>query len=278
MKRNLFARFPGGRAKALTFSYDDGCLSDRRFVALLDRYGMKGTFNLNSGCLRREGETNNRRMSKEETLALFANGPHEVAVHAMTHPFLDTLPPATVALEVLEDRLNLERMFARIVRGSAYPFGTQVATDRVREVLKSCGIVYARITDSTGTFALPTDWLRWHATCKHTDPRLMELAKNFTERKVGNHPALFYLWGHTFEFDDNDNWNVIEEFTAYMAGREDTIWYATNMEIYTYMQAFERLEFTVDLSLVHNPTDQKVWFVYDGREYAVEPGRTITME
>jgi len=276
MKRNLFVRFPGGRGKALTFSYDDGCLSDRRFVALLDRYNLKGTFNLNSDCFRKEGEIKNRRMTEAETLELFKNGPHEVAVHAATHPFLDTLPPATVTLEIIEDRRNLERLFGRVVRGSAYPFGTQVATDRVRNILPNCGIVYARTTESTGTFDLPRDWLRWPATCKHTDPRLMGLARDFIGKEVGNRAQLFYLWGHTFEFDDQDNWNVIEEFTAFVAGHEDAVWYATNIEIYDYLQAFERLECAADMSIVHNPSAQTVWFKFDGRDFSVGQGETIT--
>ena len=48
-------RFPGGLAKALTFSYDDGVEQDIRLVEILDKYGMKGTFNLNSGCYAKPG-------------------------------------------------------------------------------------------------------------------------------------------------------------------------------------------------------------------------------
>ena len=43
----FFDRFPGGKHKAVTFSYDDGCENDARLVALLNQYGMKGTFHLN---------------------------------------------------------------------------------------------------------------------------------------------------------------------------------------------------------------------------------------
>ena len=38
-----------GKKKAVTFSYDDGVTQDRRLVELLNRYGLKATFNLNSG-------------------------------------------------------------------------------------------------------------------------------------------------------------------------------------------------------------------------------------
>lgn len=35
--------------KALTFSYDDGIEQDRKLVEIFNRYGMKATFNLNTG-------------------------------------------------------------------------------------------------------------------------------------------------------------------------------------------------------------------------------------
>ena len=43
--------FPNGKKKAFTLSYDDGQIYDRRFVDLLDRYGLRATFHLNSGKL-----------------------------------------------------------------------------------------------------------------------------------------------------------------------------------------------------------------------------------
>ena len=48
MKR-IFMRYPGGRSRALTFSFDDGVQQDKRFIGLLRQYGLCSTFNLNSG-------------------------------------------------------------------------------------------------------------------------------------------------------------------------------------------------------------------------------------
>ena len=47
--------YPDGKSRALTFSYDDGVVQDRRLVAILNQYGMKGTFNLNYGYLGFQG-------------------------------------------------------------------------------------------------------------------------------------------------------------------------------------------------------------------------------
>ncbi|MBO4732880.1 MAG: hypothetical protein J5662_00230 [Clostridia bacterium] len=39
------------KRKAVTFSFDDGVSQDIRMIELLDKYGLKATFNLNSQML-----------------------------------------------------------------------------------------------------------------------------------------------------------------------------------------------------------------------------------
>ena len=51
----IFMRFPGGKKKALTLSYDDGVEQDIRLIDIMKKNGLKGTFNLNSGCYAPEG-------------------------------------------------------------------------------------------------------------------------------------------------------------------------------------------------------------------------------
>jgi hypothetical protein len=94
---------------------------------------------------------------------------------------------------------------------------------------------------------------------------------------VKYHAELFYLWGHTYEFDDNDNWNVIEDFCAFMGGREADVWYATNMEIYEYVQDYERLVWSVDMTRVCNPTARKLWFCNRNTVYSIEAGETLNL-
>ena len=48
--------YPNGLDKALTFSYDDGRVFDRKLVEIFNRYGVKGTFHLNSGTLGQKAE------------------------------------------------------------------------------------------------------------------------------------------------------------------------------------------------------------------------------
>lgn len=278
---SLFMRFPDGKPKALTLSYDDAVAEDVRLVEIMKKHGLKGTFNINSSFRwTPEWAEKNKdrkwafRMTYEQVSELYAQEGIEVAVHGYTHPFLETLPPARVAWEVLEDRRCLEEQFDTIVRGMAYPQGTY--SDEVVKVLKSCGIAYSRTIKSTESFGFPENWLLWHPTCHHTNKKLFELAERFLQLPCTNlkHPSLFYLWGHAYEFLRDNTWDTIERFAEMMGGREE-IWYATNIEIYDYTEAFRRLEFSVDMTRVHNPTAIDLWFCLHDKLYCVESGKTL---
>lgn len=75
--KNFVYCFPGGKPQALTFSYDDGTVHDRRLVEIFNRFGMKGTFNLNSGVVA------DNRVLPDEYKELYQG--HEIACHGLTH-------------------------------------------------------------------------------------------------------------------------------------------------------------------------------------------------
>lgn len=277
--RRFFMRFPGGRVKTVTLSYDDNVEADVKLIQIMKKYGLKGTFNINSGQFPPEGSVGSmgcghRRLTLKQSTELHHDSGMEIACHGVTHPFLEQLPGPTCVQEVLEDRLNLERIYGRMVRGMAYPFGTY--NDDVIAVLKACGIVYSRTVVSTEKFDLPADWLQLPATCHHGNPKLMTLAKRFVEDKRNWGPMMFYLWGHSYEFDDNDNWHIIEEFAEYIGNRDD-IWYATNIEIYDYVAAFKQLIISADGLRVYNPTATELWLKTDNGVFSVKPGETINI-
>lgn len=274
---NIFMRFPGGRKKALTLSYDDATRQDIRLINLMKQHGLKGTFNVSTGILAPEGTvysegTIHQRMEKNEILEVYGGSGMEVAVHGHTHSYLDQLPVNLGLEEIAENRLELENQFGTLVRGMAYPYGRY--RDELIQMLPALGISYARTTVSSGHFGIPKDWLRLEATCSHRDPRLMELAEEFVEKEARKEPWLFYLWGHSFEFDRDNNWDVIERFAAYMGSR-DEIWYATNLEIYDYVHAYDCLIYGMGGARVYNPTDIRVFFETDGRILSVGSGETI---
>ena len=275
----ILMRFPGGKRKAVTLSYDDGVIQDIRFIEIMKKYGLKGTFNINSGLYAPEGTEYDAkkpkgRMTRTLCIDTYANSGMEVAAHGLTHPFLEHLPVSMQTQEVMQDRANLEKEFGTIIRGMAYPYGTY--SDEIVETLKACGILYCRTTTSTERFDIPTDWLRMPATCHHNNPRLMKLAEEFLTDDWTERPKLFYLWGHSFELDNDDNWNVIEEFGQYIGNRED-IWYATNMEVYEYVEAYRQLVFSIDGTIVYNPTSTTLYFWTAGRVVCIKPGETITI-
>ena len=275
---NMIMRFPGGLPKALTLSYDDGVEQDERLIEIAERNGIKGTFNLNSGLFAKEGfkyepGTIHRRMSLSHAREVYKKSSWEIAAHAYTHASLVGLPGNIATKEIFQDRKELEETFGTFVRGFAYPYG---AFDNASvEILKNCGICYARTVHSTHDFHLPTDWLRLPATCHHADPQLMDLAKRFVETENWWDPMLFYVWGHSYEFEQFDNWGVIEEFCEYMAKRDD-IWYATNIEIYDYCEAFSELIFNTDMTVCKNPTSRGLWFTYGEKDVYVPSGNTVT--
>ncbi len=275
----MYMKLKDGKSKVLTLSYDDGVVQDIRMIQILDRYGIKATFNVNSGRYAKEDKVRERfygRMKLSEALNLYQNSGHEVAVHAFEHPFLDRLKSEEILTQILEDRRCIENQYGTLARGMAYPFGTY--NQDVIECLKKCGICYSRTTKSTESFCFPDNWLELHPTCHHKNPRLMELAKKFAEEN-GRYVSdnwMFYLWGHTFEFDNNDNWDVIENFAEYMGGRDD-VWYATNIEIYDYIKAYENLQTSIDKKIVHNPSAIDVWFYQNEEIHCVKGGETLLL-
>lgn len=217
--------------KAVTFSYDDGVEQDRRLVELFNYYGMKCTFNLNTGIQSEESHFEIEgvpihRMNQEGLNRLYQG--HEIAVHGLTHAGLTGMTKTELEKEFLTDAKNIERLYGRYPTGMAYAYGD--VTDEAVAYLSKIGIQYGRTTGSTHGFALPKDLLCLEATCHHNDEKLFELAEKFLEaRATQESPMLFYIWGHSYEFDVNQNWDRIEKLCEMLCGKAD-IFYGTNAE------------------------------------------------
>ena len=259
----IYDCFPGGKTKALTMSYDDGRPQDERLVSVFNQYGIRGTFNLNYGFL-----GDGAHIAKERVAELYRG--HEVATHTLSHPTIARCPLPQAAEELLEDRKGLESLVGYPVRGHAYPNGSYSAD--IQALFQKLGAAYARVVSATADYELPNNPFEWHPTCHHNDPALMEKAEFFANFSKKQYLKLMYVWGHSYEFDDRDNWNVIEEFCAYMGGRSD-IWYATNIEIIDYMERCRGLRFTADGTCVYNPFAESVWLqVNDGEPVEIKGG------
>ena len=282
--RYQFLRFPGFKMEALTLSYDDGIQSDKRLAELLKSHGMKCTFNINT---RTFGSNNNpNKLTPEEIKEFLIDNGHEVAVHGDCHMAPGIAYPVGGIRDVLQCREKLESAFGMIIRGMAYPDSgiTRMFNGNTKEnifaYLKDLGIVYSRtLAGDNNSFMLPENFYAWMPTAHHNNPNLMNWTREFLDINeegymTRKYPRLFYLWGHTYEFDNNDNWNLIEEFCDTVSGRDD-IWYATNIEIYDYVTAYNSLVMSADGRMVYNPTLVEVFFMRDEKKYSIKPGETL---
>jgi hypothetical protein len=280
----MFMRFPGGKAKAVTFSYDDGAKSDVKLARILSQNGLKGTFNINSAW-QTEWHSTDAEMKTE----LLDRG-HEIAVHGRIHRAPSFARPIDTIRDVLDCREELEDRFGQIIRGYAYPdsgitrFISGVEYSTVKSQLEAMGIAYARsLAGDNGDFFVPNDPHNWIPTAHHNNPSLPSWIDNFLSLDIDSQyagsrfPRLLYIWGHSSEFDRDNNWSLIEGI-AEKLGKADDIWAATNIEFIEYLNAFRSLITSAKGDRVYNPTLKTIYFVADGKSFCIKPGEEILLE
>ena len=225
------------KKKAITFSYDDGVTQDIRLIDLLNKYGLKCTFNLNSellskkGMLIREGKRIAHYKIHAEDVKNIYEG-HEVAVHTLTHPNLTQCDDKEIIHQVETDRLNLSGLVGYEVVGMAYPCGGVNNDDRVASIIKeNTGVKYSRTITSNNCFDLQENLYRFNPTVYHLNfEEMMQSGREFIELKT-EEPKVFYIWGHSYEMDYGaDYWVKLEDFFKLISNKED-IFYGTNKEV-----------------------------------------------
>ncbi len=281
-----FMRFPGGLGKAATLSYDDGCAADVRFSDVITSHGIKCTFNFNSDKLREE-EALPESVVREKIL----DRGHEIAVHGEFHRASGLVRPIECIKEVLNCRLELEQRYGIIIRGMAYPDSgiTHITYpntyEGIRKNLQDLDIAYARtLAGDNDKFRLPEDFYAWMPNVHHTNPEALEYIDKFNAIDPfapgwypRNFSRLFYMWGHSYEFDRDNNWAYLEEICRRLGGKSD-VWYATNMEICEYVKAYNSLVYSADERIIYNPTVTRVWFEIDRVGYSIGPGETLRID
>ena len=224
-----------GKKKAVTFSFDDGVTQDIRLIEILNKYGLKGTFNINSGLLglpgkleRNWGTVNHTKVKASQVKALYAG--HEIAVHSLTHPTLVGLDEETIIRQVEEDRKALEELCGYPIVGMAYPNGPN--DDFVAGVIaKNSPIQYSRTTESTHSFTVQKEnLLRYNPTVYYIEDCFEEIVDKFLDSE-SDEDQLLYIWGHSYEMDAKYiSWEKFERICKKLAGREE-IFYGTNKEV-----------------------------------------------
>ncbi len=201
--------------KYIILSFDDGTIYDRRFVQLLNRHHIKGTFNLNSGLedfvWYYEDCFPIRRQILSETVQQYQG--HEVASHSLHHHWLNSLTPPQISREIGEDCENLKQIFGLAEIGFSVPF-TACEEREIRIIRKF--VRYIRLSEFAESFALPKDPYHIPIHGLYNDPDIREKITRFAESDLPD--ALFVLAGHSYELEVLNHWDYMEELLTFISG------------------------------------------------------------
>jgi peptidoglycan/xylan/chitin deacetylase (PgdA/CDA1 family) len=271
--------FPEGKSKAIILSFDDGTISDRRLVQLMNEYALKGTFHLNSNKLDTKGY-----LTKEEIKSLFLG--HEVSVHSANHPGLSGMSKIDIINEVIEDRKELEKLTGNIIRGMAYPFGSY--DNLVVETISDLAIEYARTVADTYNFSIPKNFLMWHPSIHQFGKAFFKPNDEANDKKELNSfyslvydflkadsIALLDVWGHSWENNgDGNRWVEMEKFFK-LISRNNDIFYTTQIYLVDYINAYKNLKFSVDKTMIENHSAIDVYIKLESKSYKIPAGSII---
>lgn len=261
--------YPQGKPKAFNITYDDGVLQDVRFVNLLNQYGLKGTFNLNTKLMEDEFEWTHstgrviKRLSRETAVKLYEG--HEIASHTLTHPNLQHLSREEMIYELSEDKKRLEEWFGCEVKGFAVPF--DYYDELGEECVKACGFQYARISKLSNSYKPWEDFYNWRAGMYHVIPEFPSFVEGFFEAK--EELAFCQIVGHSYDLDTRDMWEQMEAILKRVS-EDDSILPMTHGEVVGYLRALQEAQVT-DYGIA-NHSEQELWFEVDEGIISVKPG------
>ena len=259
--------YPNGKRKAFNITYDDGVTQDVRFVSLLNRYGLKGTFNLNSALMEEEFAWMHpcgmevKRLGIPAVRGLYDG--HEIASHTLTHPYMQDLPEFEILRQLGEDKGRLESIFGQEVSGFAVPF--DYYSDLIARSAEICGFEYARMSEFSLSYTPCTDWYHWKTGVYHIMPELLPFVEGFL--KTDQELAVCQIVGHSYDLDAENLWETMEHICAAIAAQED-VWACTNLELVRYLKAMAQFDGT-------NRSDLDLWFEHSGKVIVVRPGERL---
>jgi peptidoglycan/xylan/chitin deacetylase (PgdA/CDA1 family) len=267
--------YPNGNHKALIMSYDDGLDDDIALAQLFDRYGIIGTFHLNSGLLDTraiwyQGKPNEflgTYLSKDTLLYVFKN--HEIAVHGTYHKALIGLSDEEILEEINVDIENLTILSDRKISSMAYAFGS--TNDHVAEVIGTTPLTNARTVKPSYNFELPQDYYLWNPTCH--DSEALEYLEAYLSLDSPS-LSLFYVWGHSWELRDTLRNQNILKFCNEIGDRDD-IWYTGAGDFADYHASLKVLEIGPQ-QIVNPEGNGVVYYREKGQLKSLNPGQRLT--
>ena len=245
--------------KFFTVSFDDGTEQDIRVIALMEKYGIRGSFNLSSGLFgmkehvsRTISETlpDGRRrqvnvefdhniMPLEQACEIYSQGFIEIAGHGAHHMHQAGLGRARLIEEIAGDATMLSDAFGREIRGHIFPYG-EFDEECIR-VMEEAGLVYGRLA-TCGTidknFCFSAERGIIEPTCRITDRCALPLLKRFISTPCGEQDMMFILWGHSYELDYGTETGCY----AYLEELFRTVFGATGIKFVTNGELIDALE------------------------------------
>ncbi len=273
MKTNIPQMFwPDFRTGALTGSWDDGTLADRRLVGIYKENGLKATWNLNSGLLGKTKEETKfqSHVTREEVAELYDG--QEVACHSCFHAHLFHQPDALVLADIIQDRIALEELVGYPIIGMVTPM-VPSHNARLIPLYRQAGFLHCRHEIEKGRYDVPDDFMNWNATCHYNDDILARWEDFETTHRPGQ---LFYVYGHSYSLDKNNDWEMFEAFAA-QAGKTENIWHATKAEILEYLHAWRTLRSSAAGNILKNTSHLTLYFGVDGKKTALKPGDVLRL-
>lgn len=225
-----------GKNKAVTFSFDDGVTQDEKLIEILNKYNLKGTFNLNfdllgsKNSLERNGKiVRHDKVNPGDVKRIYSG--HEISAHVYGHNNVISLTDDKVVSYVEEDRRNLSLLCGYDVVGLAYPCGAPNNDERTANLIrKHTGVKYARTVTSTYQFDIQSNLFRFNPSVYIIEKDFEKVVNRFLELEAST-PQLLYIWGHAYELDaEYITWDNFERICKKLSNRKD-IYYGTNKEV-----------------------------------------------
>lgn len=261
--------FPNGLSRCVLLSFDDGKKTDICVVEALTKYGLTGTFHVNSGYIGKKGYLDLADLNE-------IGKKHEIAAHTENHRNMANCPVETAVWEALQDRAILEEKLGVLVKGIAFPYGK--ASDSLSNILSSIGFSYARRNRETLSFSVPTDFLKMNPTC-HISNKLMEMGMKLVETDWINKKgecALMLVTGHSIELNHSEL-GIFNEFCDYISSSK-VIWSTSCMEFVNYISAVNRVQFSALMTRAYNPSAIDVWIRVNGIPIKISKGCIVELE
>lgn len=192
--------------KQFVFAIDDGTVFDKKTISIFNKYGIKATFNLNSGLqdfVWFQDWLEVRRLRLEENKAIYDG--HEVASHSLTHPYLTSLSDEDIYREVKQDIDNLRKIFHRDIETFSFPFDGY--DKRSINIIKSLGITHIILPCIDDSFRRPIDTYHIRVTSWNIDDALNKVQRFIEDEQA----EVFVYLSHSYDYEYGNSYDKLEE-------------------------------------------------------------------